>query len=141
MIEFLEQYAPQIATFIGIVATVSPFLRQRIVQDKNIMKVFGNIKDMASKVGLKEIEITESLARVKQIADNLKDNIDHMEKKVNDKIAELDQTLINFQESDVFKKMLNGLNQLDQLKQMLENKDTTIQELGIVIKEIRKKLG
>lgn len=141
MIEFLEQYAPQIATFIGIVATVSPFLRQRIVQDKNIMKVFGNIKDMASKVGLKEIDITESLARVKQIADNLKDNIDHMEKKVNDKIAELDQTLINFQESDVFQKMLNGLNQLDQLKQMLENKDTTIQELGIVIKEIRKKLG
>ena len=44
---------------------------------------------------------------------------------------------LEFQESEIYTKMLLGLTQLDELNQTLQNKDATIEELGREAKETK----
>jgi hypothetical protein len=53
----------------------------------------------------------------------------------------MDQTLSDFKDSEIAKKMLLGLSQLDEISQLLQNKDKTISKLNTTIKSINKKLG
>jgi hypothetical protein len=140
MIEFLEQYAPQIAVIVAIVGPLMPLIHKRIVSDRNMIKVFDNVKELASKVQFKESDIKNALIKVDVIQDKLNKTIDDYQNIFNDKMKIVDQKITNFMESDLYQKMLNGLGQLDELKSLLQNKDTTIQELGTVIKDLKQSL-
>lgn len=141
LIDLLMKYLPEIATTVAIIGTITPFLNKRVVQDKNIVSMFSNIKDLASKVGIKEADITSTLGKVNLAASALQDRIDKMENQVQRKIEALDRSIINFTESELFKSMMIGLNELNELHQIIDNKEQTIQDIGVILKELRTELA
>jgi len=112
-----------------------------VISDKNMQKVFGDVKELASKVGFKEEDINKSLLKIDQMTKYMSNRVDQFENRLESKVQELDQSIVNFMETDLFKKMLLGLQQLDTIVQIMENKDQIIEAQFTVIKEIRKKLG
>ena len=141
MIQFIETYAPHIITTIVILAPTLRTLAIRVVSDKNILKQFENVKETVENFRFKEADITTAISKVDMIAKSLKNEIDKMNLKVNVEIERINETVLEFQNSEVVTKMLLGLSQLDELAQLIKNKDTTIEQLGQVIKDIKKKLG
>lgn len=141
MIQFIETYAPHIITVIVILAPTLRTLAIRVVSDKNILKQFENVKETVENFRFKEADITTAISKVDTVAKSLKNEIDKMNLKVNVEIERINETVLEFQNSEVVTKMLLGLSQLDELAQLIKNKDTTIEQLGQVIKDIKKKLG
>ncbi len=141
MIQFIETYAPHIITVIVILAPTLRTLAIRVVSDKNILKQFENVKETVENFRFKEADITTAISKVDMVAKSLKNEIDKMNLKVNVEIERINETVLEFQNSEVVTKMLLGLSQLDELAQLIKNKDTTIEQLGQVIKDIKKKLG
>ena len=118
-----------------------PVTIRRAVNDKNLLKTFEDVKDLASNVKIKEADILKAMSAVVNVTQSLKNEIDKMSLKVNDEISRINDTILEFTDSEIYQKMLLGLNQLDEFKELLKNKDTTIEQLGQVIKDIKKKLG
>jgi hypothetical protein len=141
MIQFIETYAPWIISVVVILGPQIPALISRSVSDKNLLNVFSNVKEVAKDISFKETDISKAIASINQITSVLKDEIDKMEMKVGTEIQRINETVLAFQEGEIYQKMLNGLSQLDELAELLKNKDTTIEQLGQVIKDIKKKLG
>jgi len=140
MYDFIMQYLPYIAQGTVILGAVVPFLRARVVQDKNIISVFGNIKDLASKVGIKEADITSSISKINNIATIINDKVDKKIAELDAKIVEINKSIVNFQQSELYQRMLTGLEGLNQLENMLQNKDTTIQDIGVILKELKAEI-
>lgn len=140
MYELIMQYGPYAVLLIGYLAPVLPYLHKRVVQDKNIMTAFNGIKDLASKVGLKESDITQSIGKINQIAVMLNDKVDKKLAQLDEKIFQVDRSITNFMSSEIYQRMLTGLDTLKDLDQMLQNKDTSIQDIGIVLKEFKTEL-
>lgn len=141
MIEIITQYAPWIITVVAVLGPQIPAWIKRSVNDKNLLKTFKDVKDLASNVKIKEADILKAISTVSNVTQSLKNEIDKMSLKVNDEISRINDTILKFTDSEIYQKMLLGLNQLDELKELLKNKDTTIEQLGQVIKDIKKKLG
>lgn len=141
MIELIEQYAPWIITVVAILSPQIPAWITRAVSDRNLLKTFEDVKDLASNVKIKEADILKAISTVSNVTQSLKNEIDKMSLKVNDEISRINDTILEFTDSEIYQKMLLGLDQLDELKELLKNKDTTIEQLGQVIKDIKKKLG
>ena len=141
MIQFIEKYAPHILTVIVILAPTLRTLAIRVVSDKNNLKQFENVKETVENFRFNEADITTAISKVDIVAKSLKNEIDKMNFKVNVEIERINETVLEFQNSEVVTKMLLGLSQLDELAQLIKNKDTTIEQLGQVIKDIKKKLG
>jgi len=140
MIEFLDKFAPQITQFVATVAVFMPFLRKRGVNDANIIKQFETVKKVTTDVSDKGKAIAASLSNLDLMTKSVGDRVDKIEMKVGDKLAQLDKSIINFQESEIFTKMQRGLDQLDKLEQTIQNKDDTIEHLGGTIKKLEIEL-
>ncbi len=140
MYELIMQYGPYAVLLIGYLAPVLPYLHKRVVQDKNIMTAFNGIKELASKVGLKESDITASIGKINQIALVLNDKVDKKIAELDEKIVQVDRSITNFMSSELYQRMLTGLDTLKDLDQMLQNKDTSIQDIGLVLKEFKTEL-
>lgn len=141
MIEIITQYAPWIITVVAVLGPQIPAWVIRAVNDKKLLNTFEDVKDLASNVKIKESDILKAMSTVSNVTQSLKNEIDIMSLKVNDEISRINDTILEFTDSEIYQKMLLGLNQLDELKELLKNKDTTIEQLGQVIKDIKKKLG
>lgn len=141
MIEIITQYAPWIITVVAVLGPQIPAWITRAVNDRNLLKTFEDVKDLASNIKIKEADILKAMSTVSNVTQSLKNEIDIMSLKVNDEISRINDTILEFTDSEIYQKMLLGLNQLDELKELLKNKDTTIEQLGQVIKDIKKKLG
>ncbi len=140
MYELIKQYGPYVVLLIGYLAPVLPYLHKRVVQDKNIMTAFNGIKELASKVGLKESDITASIGKINQIALVLNDKVDKKLAELDEKIVQVDRSITNFMSSELYQRMLTGLDTLKDLDQMLQNKETSIQDIGLVLKEFKTEL-
>lgn len=140
MYELIMQYGPYAVLLIGYLAPVLPYLHKRVVQDKNIMTAFNGIKDLASRVGLKETDITASIGKINQIAIVLNDKVDKKLVQLDEKIAQVDRSIVSFQQSELYQRMLTGLDALKDLDQLLQNKDASIQDIGTILKELKTEL-
>lgn len=134
MIELLQNFGPEIAMTGTIFGVLAPFIRARIVSDKNLLGKFEDIKSMANKVAFKEMELTESITMIDKTVGKIQSEMDENYKKFN-------ETILEFQNGDYMTKMMIGLEQLDELKQTIENKDNIIAGLKADIKEIKKLVG
>ena len=56
---------------------------------------------------------------------------------VDTQIAEFQATILEFQEGELYGKMLRTGDQIDELHQTLQNKDATIETLGKELKDTR----
>jgi len=134
MLDFLISYGADIAKVTAIAAIFAPFIRSRVVSDKNMLLKFGDLKELASKVSFKEKDITNSIFKINV-------TVDKLQKDVNDSIKRIDDTVLAFTQDELYTKMLAGLSQLDELNQVLQNKDNTIADYKTQLKKINKRLG
>lgn len=134
MWELIESYAPQIIQTVAILGTVAPFLRKRIVSDKNLMLTFDDIKKTAQTVNWKEIDINKSIAKINGTVDRLNNDMINNQKMI-------EQTILEFAQSEFVAQMKNGLATFEEFKQTLQQKDDTIENLKIELKKISKNLA
>jgi len=133
MWEFIVSYKAELVSTVAIIGALSPALIKRVVSDKNMIKVFDNIKEVALKVKSKEGEIVQTITLIDKVVEKVQNDI-------NDNIKRIDETILEFTSSEIYTKMLLGLSQLDELNKVLQAKDTNIQDIMTEIKEIKKKL-
>ena len=132
--EFMINYAPELALFGAIIASIAPFLRKRSVNDKNMLLTFRDLKGLAKNIHEKEIDFNMAIKQVDDLAIKIQTDVFLS-------IREINNVISDFKDSELAKKMLLGLSQLDELNQLLQNKDKTIVSLQTTIKSINKKLG
>jgi len=141
MNEFWMSYGPNVLTVVAILTPLIPAMILKKISDGNIMKTFNNIKELGQTIGLNEQLIDQGIKKIDLVAKSLNTSIVQMETKLDDKIKKIDESVLAFQNGDLYKKMLTGLSQLDELQKLLLVKDDTIKTLGTTIKYIKKKLG
>lgn len=146
--EFLNQYGPYIVMGLGYIATNMPFLVKRVVEDKNIVSMFSNVKELASKVGINDTTLNQVLTKTSLVTEDLQHRISDINTKVDITLQAVDKRILDFTNSDIYKNMQNGLDSLDQIMALLQSKDDTILMFGNVIKEtnallteIKQKVG
>jgi len=152
MTEFITQYAPFIVTGLGVITPLLPTMIVKAVQDKKAIKTFESIKvesssqltdikSLAESLKQKEQIITQDVSKVKNMVQDIKAQNDGFEVKVDQKMDEIKNQVLAFQNDDLYQKMLSGLSQLDDLHKTIESQASTIQRQAQELKEIKKKLG
>ena len=134
MIEFLGTYAPQIAQVSIILSVFAPFIRKRIVSDRNMVKVFDNVKTLSKSTNAKTVDIKLALGSIYKVIGNIQMENEIQNKKIN-------ESILAFTQDELYSKMLNGLAQLDEMNKIIEQKDQNIQSLQTTIKAINRSLG
>lgn len=152
MVDFLTQYAPFIVTGVGVITPILPTMIVKAVQDKKAIATFESIKlesrekldeikGLAEAVKERETLITKEVSEVRNMTSNFKGQIDRIETSVDQKMKEVSDSVLAFQNDEIYQKMLNGLGQLDEIQQTMRLKDELIEKQAQVIKEIHKRLG
>ena len=152
MTEFITQYAPFIVTGLGVITPLLPTMIVKAVQDRKAITTFESIKkesstqlteikSLAESLKQKEQIITQDVSKVKNMVQDIKAQNDGFEVKVDQKMDEIKNQVLAFQNDDLYQKMLSGLSQLDDLHKTIESQASTIQRQAQELKEIKKKLG
>ena len=152
MTEFITQYAPFIVTGLGVITPLLPTMIVKAVQDRKAITTFESIKtesstqlteikSLAESLKQKEQIITQDVSKVKNMVQDIKAQNDGFEVKVDQKMDEIKNQVLAFQQDDLYQKMLSGLSQLDDLHKTIESQASTIQRQAQELKEIKKKLG
>ena len=131
MMNFLIDYSAElISTGTILIALIYPFAK-RIIADKNLLEMFQVTKST----------ITEN----RDIKVNIIQNLDSFKKRISDmKDLQIEQTasferiILEFQEGELYQKMLLSAEQVDLIHQTLKVKDDTIKILGTTIKGLTK---
>ena len=153
MIDQIIAYLPQAITTLGAVAVpMIPAFVMKAVNDKKAITTFegikkesssqlSEIKTLAESLKQKEQNITNDVSKVKNMVQDIKAQNDGFEVKVDQKMDEIKNQVLAFQNDDLYQKMLSGLSQLDDLHKTIESQASTIQRQAQELKEIKKKLG
>ena len=152
MVDFLTQYAPFIVTGVGVITPILPTMIVKAVQDRKAIATFESIKvesrekldeikGLAQNIKERETLITKEVSEVRNMTSNFKGQIDRIETSVDQKMKEVSDSVLAFQNDEIYQKMLNGLSQLDEIQHTMKLKDELIEKQAQVIKEIHKKLG
>jgi hypothetical protein len=141
MMDFINQYLPELATVGAIVVPMVPLLIKRTVNDKNLVEKVTEVKIVAEKLSNKEALLTKEVQSITNTTQNIKVEVDRMKKGVDEEMKKVSEQLLGFQEGDLYQKMLNGLGSLDKIEQTIENQKALIESQAATIKEMRKKLG
>ena len=153
MIDQIIEYLPQALTTLGAVAVpMIPAFVMKAVNDKKAITTFegikkesssqlSEIKTLAESLKQKEQIITNDVSKVKNMVQDIKAQNDGFEVKVDQKMDEIKNQVLAFQNDDLYQKMLSGLGQLDDLHKTIESQASTIQRQAQELKEIKKKLG
>jgi len=131
MMNFLIDYSAElISTGTILIALIYPFAK-RIIADKNLLEMFQVTKST----------ITEN----RDIKVNIIQNLDSFKKRISDmKDLQIEQTasferiILEFQEGELYQKMLLSAEQVDLIHETLKVKDDTIKILGTTIKGLTK---
>ena len=153
MIDQIIQYLPQGLVTLGAVAVpMIPAFITKAIADKKAITTFegikkesssqlSEIKTLAESLKQKEQIITQDVSKVKNMVQDIKAQNDGFEVKVDQKMDEIKNQVLAFQNDDLYQKMLSGLGQLDDLHKTIESQASTIQRQAQELKEIKKKLG
>lgn len=133
MIDFINANLDTIIGSTAVIATLFPLARQRILGDKKILTSFKTLEDVTSRFTKKEFDIRQSVT-------NLDSAIQKIEQGIAQEVSNMNESILAFQESELYTKMLDGLKQVDELQQRLENDALTIQLFGDEIKETKRLL-
>lgn len=141
MMDFINQYLPQIATVSAVLVPMVPLALKRTISDKNLLGKVDQVKAVAEKLSAKEISLTKDVSMLANATQNMKVEIDHIGTGVKDEMAKVSEQLLGFQQGDMYQKMLNGLGTLEKMEAIIKSNEALIQQQAATIKEIKKKLG
>ena len=131
MIDFLNTYSAELAQGFALLAIAAPFIRQRIVSDKNILNVFNSAKESIKQTNEIRSDMFKSLMLMGE-------TIQRIDGLVDTQSTTFQEVILAFQEDELYTKMLEGLSQLDELHQILQDKDSTIEMLSTELREMHK---
>jgi hypothetical protein len=140
MMQFINQYLPEIATVSAIAVPVIPLLIKRKISDSNLLAKVTEVKDVADKLSQKELALTKNIQNITHTTEQMKNDVEIMKNGVTDEMAKVSDQLLGFQQGDMYQKMLLGLSQLDEMQLIIKNNEELIQSQAQTIKDIKKKL-
>jgi len=130
MIELLEAYGLE-GLLLIVLTSLIPIIRKRIINDTNMLETFKIAKDSIKDSNNIKFNVNDAI-------NNVRNQVDEVKTMVDSQIKEFQETILAFQEDELYKKMLLGLSELDELHETLQNKDATIEMLGKELKDTRK---
>lgn len=132
MFDFLTENGVLLGSTFSILLPLIYAVRGRIISDKNMLATF-----QSAKKGIEEnLKIKFN---VQEKINSVNKSIETMEMVIGSSVESVNEAITNFLESELYTKMLSGLSQLDELHKLLQDKDSTIEMLGIQLKDIDKK--
>ena len=129
MIEFLSNYSETILTIGVILAAFIPTSVVRNIKDGKILDVFRTAKDTI-------IENKEIKVDIKGSINKFNEKIDMLQKVAIDQTQEFERVILEFQDGELYQKMLIGAEQVEAINQVLAQKDETISILGTTLKQL-----
>ena len=153
MIDQIIQFLPQAVTTLTAVAIpMVPAFILKAVSDKKAITTFESIKTesstqlteikaLAESLKEREISITKDVSQVKNMTETFNSEIEHIKIGVQAEMKGVKESVLAFQNDEIYQKMLNGLGSLDEIQHTMKLKDDLIEKQAQVIKEIHKKLG
>lgn len=128
-----SNYGETISSTLVILIGMAPFVYKRIVSDSNMIKTFDNIKNSAKTINLKQVDIDKVLDRIDYAVTQANKTFESNQKMI-------EQTILEFAESDFVHEMRQGVSLMKEFKDVLSQKDNTIQALSNEIKSIKLEL-
>ena len=128
MIKFIEENLDTIMSTLVILLPLIYAVKSRIISDTNMLDTFKVAKDSI-------LDSNNIKLNINDIAADVKRSIDRMEGDIWKAIEEVNHSVLEFQDGELYQKMLLGLSELDELHKTIQNKDATIEMLGKQIKE------
>ena len=133
MYDFWLQYGDTIIQTIALVGVTGPFLRSRVVNDKNIIGMFENLKQSARTIDIKNIDINQTLSRMNASIDVLQADFINNQKM-------LESTIQEFTDLELIQELKEGVAIVKDFNETLQVKDKTIERMMNEIKKTRKEL-
>ena len=128
MIKFIEDNLETIISTLVLLLPLIYAMKSRIISDTNMLDTFKVAKDSI-------LDSNNIKLNINDIAADVKRSIDRMEGDIWKAIEEVNHSVLEFQDGELYQKMLLGLSELDELHKTIQNKDATIEMLGKQIKE------
>ena len=153
MIDQIIQFLPQAVTTLTAVAIpMVPAFILKAVSDKKAITTFESIKTesstqlkeikaLAESLKERELSISKDVSSVKNMTETFKGEIEHIKIGVQNEMKNVNDSVLAFQNDEIYQKMLNGLGSLDEIQHTMKLKDDLIEKQAQVIKEIHKRLG
>lgn len=130
MWELINTYSAQIVSTVVVLLPLIYAVKGRIISDGNMLETF--------KVAKQSITDSNNIKfDVNQVIGKMSNQIHAVELLVQDQLTDFQKTILEFQEDELYQKMIIGLAELDELHKTLQNKDTTIEMLGNELKETK----
>ena len=128
MIKLIEDNLETIISTLVLLLPLIYAMKSRIISDTNMLDTFKVAKDSI-------LDSNNIKLNINDIAADVKRSIDRMEGDIWKAIEEVNHSVLEFQDGELYQKMLLGLSELDELHKTIQNKDATIEMLGKQIKE------
>ena len=130
MIEFINTYAAELISTGTILAAVAYPFAKRIIADKNMIAIFDKAKKSISDSNNIKINIIENITKITETVENIK-------KTAVEQTQEFERVILEFQDSEMYKKMLLSADQVEAIHETIKVKDETIALLGSTLKQIK----
>jgi len=134
MIEFLNAYGPQIIATGVILAAYVPTSIIRNIKDGKILDVFRTAKSTIMENKEIKIDIKGSIMKFNKTLDTMKE-------VMVDQTNEFERVILEFQEGELYQKMLIGAEEVVKINEVLKQKDETISLLGTTLKGLTKDIA
>ena len=130
MIEFINTYAAELISTGTILAAVAYPFAKRIIADKNMIAIFDKAKKSISDSNNIKINIIENITKITETVENIK-------KTAVEQTQEFERVILEFQDSEMYQKMLLSADQVEAIHETIKVKDETIALLGSTLKQIK----
>ena len=128
MWEQIQNYGNEIITTVILLLPLIYAVRGRIISDTNMLSTFKTAKQSISDSNNIKFDVNDAISRTSN-------QINALEKLIDEQVSTFNKTILEFQEDELYTKMLLGLSELDELHKTIQNKDATIEMLGKEIKD------
>jgi hypothetical protein len=131
MLEFIQTYSAELISTGTILMALGYPMAKRIVSDKNMVAIFDKAKASIVESNNIKVDIKGSLA-------NFNDRINSLQKVTIEQMQEFERVILEFQEGELYQKMLIGAEQVEKINEVLAQKDETISMLGMTLKDLTR---
>ncbi len=133
MMEFITTYSSEIITIASILIAITPSIIKRTISDKKLIQKFGDVSAWAKNLNTKELNIKQTLNALNGLQNRI-------EAEVKAEIENVKNAVNEFKEDETYQKILDGLSKLNDLQEIIKEKDNLIESYRTELKLVNKRL-
>ena len=133
MMEFITTYSSEIITIASILIAITPSIIKRTISDKKLIQKFGDVSAWAKNLNTKELNINQTLNALNGLQNRI-------EAEVKAEIENVKNAVNEFKEDETYQKILDGLSKLNDLQEIIKEKDNLIESYQTELKLVNKRL-